>query len=759
MADINESPSWDENIKLIGRTEKVTGGADGVANRPLKTLANRTQYLKQKSDENEEESKGKVEAIKTFQEGATVLSPRDEVLYENYRLVWTGVFPKTIPANSSPLNSGGIGPGKWAYTSDAGIRRDMASPSGGKLMSLEQGGTSQDSIYWVTLTGQGGVADYDPLTQTGTDNFPAFKASVAKAMAQGRKEVRIPSGHYYVKLTDLNNDINLGGDGALGTDGVLIQGAGKERTTLWVDAESEGNFLFTLRGGSGSVSYKGIRGLTVRCIPKNLYKGIFVWFENICFSIIDDFHFIRGHIGVAYINSNATGHFTEFNTLSNGRLHSCNINRLYEVNGGHNSFHANNVFNVQNQVKTDDGIGVRANGITTVAYPYNQMWQEHFFGGPGCRAFKLTNTNTDNLWGNLTHEGALICETTDDSVFEFKGNFSGIGSLSFNVAVPTTVKAANFVFNNVLDNYNNFNNPELSECSPALFNPQLPDTMDNGVSATLWRIKNNIGHGLLLNAFNGSPGWKLTTTEFGQRLQDAKQKYSFGIDGNSFTGFASTLYINPNSPAHGVQLSRESACFAPRTDGTLSNGLIAYRWRQVCAVNSTIATSNKIKKTNLRQIHDAEIAAFYEIGQLDSVWQWMERYQIEGDDARLHSGPTVQDAIAIMDKHGLDWRCYSAFCYDKWDAQEEEVEEWPDAWQTIPGQEEVRDGNGKVLKEAVPEQRLLIVPAGRRVIREALAGGEDYSFRKEELLFWMNRATIAKQRDLEARLIELEKTR
>ena len=86
----------------------------------------------------------------------------------------------------------------------------------------------------------------------------------------------------------------------------------------------------------------------------------------------------------------------------------------------------------------------------------------------------------------------------------------------------------------------------------------------------------------------------------------------------------------------------------------------------------------------------------------------LENYSSEKGLARLHSGPTVQDAIKIMLKYGLDWTKYSAFCYDKWEA----------------------DGDN---------------PAG-----------EEYAFRKEELLFWILRATIAVQEDLDKRLSALE---
>lgn len=112
--------------------------------------------------------------------------------------------------------------------------------------------------------------------------------------------------------------------------------------------------------------------------------------------------------------------------------------------------------------------------------------------------------------------------------------------------------------------------------------------------------------------------------------------------------------------------------------------------------------------------------AFYEIALLPFVWQWLEKYQAEGDDARLHSGPTVQDAIAIMEKHGLDWSSYSAFCYNSWPS-------WPGGIDPETGQ-----------------------------YRAPYPAGDDYSFRKEELLLWMLRATVERQKSIEARLLVLD---
>lgn len=131
MTRLPESSSWEEEIELISRSERVAGGLDGPANRPLKSLANRTRYLKDQADTAGDLIAEKVSAVKTFAEGATLESPREEILFDSYRLVWTGEFPKTVLAGSTPQGTGGIGAGCWAYTSDAVIRQNLGSSEGG----------------------------------------------------------------------------------------------------------------------------------------------------------------------------------------------------------------------------------------------------------------------------------------------------------------------------------------------------------------------------------------------------------------------------------------------------------------------------------------------------------------------------------------------------------------------------------------------------------------------------------------------------
>ncbi|MDC7943053.1 hypothetical protein LIN66_18280, partial [Raoultella ornithinolytica] len=197
MARIPESSLWEEEIELISRSERVAGGLDGPANRPLKSLANRTRYLKDQADTADESIAEKVSAVKTFAEGATLESPREEILFDSYRLVWTGEFPKTVLAGSAPQGTGGIGAGCWAYTSDAVIRQNLSSGEGTKLIVAPgNGGTLHDWIngqlrslfYYLSPAKIASV-----IGGTATDITAELQAAMNDSIP-----VWIPAGKYYI---------------------------------------------------------------------------------------------------------------------------------------------------------------------------------------------------------------------------------------------------------------------------------------------------------------------------------------------------------------------------------------------------------------------------------------------------------------------------------------------------------------------------------------------------------------------------------
>ena len=206
MTRMPESSSWEEEIELISRRERVSGGLDGVANRPLKSLANRTRWLRDKAEETGELVSDKVSAVKTFAEGATLESPRDEILHGAYRLVWTGVFPKTVLAGSTPQETGGVGAGGWAYSSDAIIRRDLrssaAGKSGGSIVKLDEDISVQDALSPMLLSGR--VVRLSVFYARGLRDDAAFAAAFAASKnADGYNcRVIINDTPYVVEITD-----------------------------------------------------------------------------------------------------------------------------------------------------------------------------------------------------------------------------------------------------------------------------------------------------------------------------------------------------------------------------------------------------------------------------------------------------------------------------------------------------------------------------------------------------------------------------
>lgn len=80
----------------------------------------------------------------TFTTGATLSNP-NEVLFnsaDNSYYKWTGSFAsggKTVPANSTPQTTGGVGPGAWLNVGDSQLRSDLASGGKASLVGYNSG--------------------------------------------------------------------------------------------------------------------------------------------------------------------------------------------------------------------------------------------------------------------------------------------------------------------------------------------------------------------------------------------------------------------------------------------------------------------------------------------------------------------------------------------------------------------------------------------------------------------------------------------
>lgn len=84
-------------------------------------------------------------ASKSFDVGFTITSIKEEIVYGGQRLVWTGIYPKTVPSGSTPDTTGGIGSGAWAYSNDSVLRENLRSSEEGATLVYGLG-------FWVDST-------------------------------------------------------------------------------------------------------------------------------------------------------------------------------------------------------------------------------------------------------------------------------------------------------------------------------------------------------------------------------------------------------------------------------------------------------------------------------------------------------------------------------------------------------------------------------------------------------------------------------
>uniref|UniRef100_UPI004062E257 tail fiber/spike domain-containing protein n=1 Tax=Proteus vulgaris TaxID=585 RepID=UPI004062E257 len=107
--------------------------------------------------------------LDSFQKGAEITLPnqvlRDEVTGEYYR--WDGVLPKSVPVDSTPDSSGGVGIGKWISVGDASVRSDLTKPTGASMIGVQPSGNLQQMLNFVTPEQFGAIGDgvYHPLSE------------------------------------------------------------------------------------------------------------------------------------------------------------------------------------------------------------------------------------------------------------------------------------------------------------------------------------------------------------------------------------------------------------------------------------------------------------------------------------------------------------------------------------------------------------------------------------------------------------------
>ena len=154
----------------------------------------------------------------SFEEGASVQNDKQAVWHiaGGQCYVWGGVFPKTVPDNSTPLTSGGIADGAWVSVGDVSLRQELSSPGGAGLVGgmakpvtseafsggADPSGVDVSTPAFMSMFSAGG-SHYIP---DGDYNFGGveFNPDYAPTVMVAGPNVRFPNGR-----------INLGGAGKL----------------------------------------------------------------------------------------------------------------------------------------------------------------------------------------------------------------------------------------------------------------------------------------------------------------------------------------------------------------------------------------------------------------------------------------------------------------------------------------------------------------------------------------------------------------
>ncbi|SAH66980.1 tail fiber/spike domain-containing protein [Enterobacter bugandensis] len=259
--------------------------------------------------------------LDSFEDGNTLTLPnqvlRLEANGEYYR--WDGAFPKTVPADSTPDTTGGIGPGKWLSVGDAALRQQLASDSeslGDALVTTKQPftGAKKQTVH-TKLAQVINVLDFDGVVGDGVnDDTAGIQAAIDATPWGGELIFNVPEEFYKVSADIIiSKPIIIRGNGGSSVTTKqfpCIKAAGsnsifKMRATL-------DNYMFSAYGITGihikdimlegpALNTNGVSGI---CTDETINGGVY-HVRNNTFTNVNIRYFDHGWNirGICYLNS------------------------------------------------------------------------------------------------------------------------------------------------------------------------------------------------------------------------------------------------------------------------------------------------------------------------------------------------------------------------------------------------------------------------------------------------------------------------
>jgi hypothetical protein len=228
-----------------------------------------------------------------------------------------------------------------------------------------------------------------------------------------------------------------------------------------------------------------------------------------------------------------------------------------------------------------------------------------------------------------------------------------------------------------------------------------------------------------------------------------------------------TVATAGGTPSAKWQVLYATSAFTPFADNVYSLGNASLRPSVIWAASGTISTSDARlkalrdetpigKDTGVSQLSEAELAAAIDLGREIGVFKFRAAIAEKGAMARLHVGMTVQRAMEILERHGLEPMAYGFICHDAWDDAPEVLETWEDSEAVYEKIGTAFIDTGEVDERERPIMLSPARAAGCMVVSEAVTAGDIYSFRESELHAFILRGYLQRQDTIEARLAALE---
>ncbi len=219
--------------------------------------------------------------LDSFQAGATLTLPnqalRDTSTGEYYR--WDGTFPKTVPADSTPESSGGIGTGKWLSVGDAVLRSQISDPDGA---------SSYPELQMARWRDEGDVRGWGAKG----DGVANDTAAMQEAINQ-KDYIKIPVGTFMFSSLNIRDGVSIIGSGytqttlkqIVGTNAtaVIANANNFKITKLGIDCNYFTSAWNSASGTLGNTTGNGLEvqgfGFTIDILLNNV-AGVGAWFKD-----------------------------------------------------------------------------------------------------------------------------------------------------------------------------------------------------------------------------------------------------------------------------------------------------------------------------------------------------------------------------------------------------------------------------------------------------------------------------------------------